>query len=69
MLNLPGEQFEKLMTIEAALIDGLKFECKQILGKNFSKLGFKSKAMLKNITELKKLLWSLQNSDCVTFYV
>ena len=40
-----------------------------MFGKNYDNLGTKWKAMLQNIGEIKRLMWSLQNSDCVTFHI
>jgi hypothetical protein len=32
-------------------------------------MGTKWKAMIQNFTDIKRLMWTLQNSDCVSFYM
>lgn len=56
------------MTVESALLGNFESECKAVLGKMLSKLGVKVRMLLKNISDIKRLIWTLLNSDCVTFY-
>ena len=38
------------------------------MGKNFIYLGPKAKTLLRNLNDIKRLIWLLFNQDCVSFY-
>ena len=59
---------EELMTVESALLNTFESECRAALGPQFMKLGAKVKALLRNVNDIKRLIYTLLNSDCVTFY-
>ena len=59
---------EELMTVESALLATFESECRAALGAQYSQLGFKVRMLLRNISDIKRLIWSLLNSDCVSFY-
>lgn len=42
---------------------------RNMMGKNFVYLGYKAKALLRNIAEIKRMMWLLLNQDCVAFYI
>ena len=56
------------MTVESALLNNFESECKSVLGKMLNKLGFKARCLLRNVVDIKRLIWTLLNADCVTFY-
>lgn len=61
-------KIEGLMTVESALLSSFESECRSALGQQFSKLGRKAKVLLQNINDIKRMIWNLLNSDCVSFY-
>ena len=56
------------MTVESALLNSFEGECRVTLGNVIQKLGQKVRALLRNVTDVKRLIWTLLNSDCVSFY-
>lgn len=55
--------------MKKALLKSFMGHFKSLLGKNFVYLGQKAKALLRNVAEIKRMLWLLLNSDSVNFYV
>ena len=62
------DQIEELMTVESALLTTFDGQCRGVLGQNYSKLGAKVKMLVKNVAEIKRLIWTLLNADCVQFH-
>ena len=54
--------------MESALLNSFEGECRSILGPTFGKLGVKAQQLFKNIHDIKRLMWTLLNSDCVAFH-
>ena len=38
-------------------------------GKNYNILGMKARTLLRNVNDIRRLLWLLVNQDCVSFFV
>ena len=53
------QRVESLLTVEQVLMDGFKHECQHVFGKNYNNLGTKWKALLQNISDVKRLMWTL----------
>ena len=55
------------MTVESALLSTFESECRAALGAQMGKLGMKARVLIRNISDVKRLIWTLLNADCVTF--
>lgn len=61
---------DKILILENALLKSFRAKLKEHVGAaEFNFIGFKTKALLKNIDEIKQLLNTLLNRCCVQFYV
>ena len=56
------------MTVESALLSTFESEVRSVLGPAFPQLGIKGRMMLKNIQDVKRLIYLLLNSDCIYFW-
>lgn len=54
--------------MESALLNSFESEVRSVLGPTFGKLGVKAQQLMKNVQDIKRLIWTLLNSDCVQFY-
>lgn len=67
MENLQGD-IEEVLDVKKALLKNFHGIFRGLLGKNFTYIGAKTKALLRNVNEVKRLMWLLFNGDCVSFY-
>jgi len=51
------------------MLNNFEFELKRALSKCYTLIGPKLKAMMRNITEIRRLFSLLLNSDCVNFFI
>lgn len=63
-----SSEHEKCLTIESALLKSFIGQLKGAVGKNFVNLGYKTKALIKNVNDVRRLIWLLLNLDCITFF-
>ena len=61
---------EEVLVIQTALLKSFKSKLREQVGNvEFNFIGYKTKALLQNIEEIKMLLQTLINRCCVQFYV
>lgn len=51
-----------------ALLNSFISSFRAMMGKNFVYLGVKARSLLRNIQDIKKMMWLLVNQDCVVFF-
>lgn len=62
--------FNEVLKIQFALLKSFKAKLRISMGfHSYNQLGFKSKALMANIENIKSLIFSLQNRSCITFYI
>lgn len=57
------------MVMKKAILHTFYGEVKRLFGRNFIYIGFKGKAMIGNIQEIRRLIWIHLNSDCISFFI
>ena len=70
-MSLNEENFSQLnqvLLIEQALLPLFEGQVKSIFGVNYCYTSAKLRTMVENIKEIRRLIWILLNSDCVTFF-
>jgi hypothetical protein len=60
---------DDVLDVKKALLKSFHGSFRGLLGQNFTYLGLKSRSLLRNLVEIRRLLWLLFNQDCVTFFV
>lgn len=65
--TLQGNQ-DEVLDVKNALLKSFHGQFRGLLGRNFNFLGAKTRSLLRNINEIKRLIWLLVNADPVSFY-
>jgi hypothetical protein len=57
-----------VLDVKKALLKSFQGQFRGLLGRNFNFLGAKTRSLLRNVNEIKRLIWLLVNADPVSFY-
>ena len=63
-----NEDPNDVLEASKALLNSFMSAFRGMMGKNFVYLGVKARSLLRNIQDIKKMMWLLVNQDCVVFY-
>ena len=64
-----AEQLSQVCTVDSALLRSFTGKLRDIIGAGFShRVGFKIKALLNNVEDIKALIYALLNRCCVEFF-
>lgn len=65
-----AEQLGKVCTVENAILRSFQGKLRDIIGSGFNhRIGFKIKALLNNVEDIKALIYALLNRCCVEFFI
>ena len=59
---------EEVVEVKKALLKSFFSGVRTLMGKRFIQLGPKARSLIRNVSEINRLIWLLFNSDCVSFW-
>lgn len=57
-----------MLEVKKALLKSFFSGVRTLMGKRFLQLGPKARSLMRNVSEINRLIWLLFNSDCVSFW-